>query len=93
MEESVTKEYNFEIYTLHPETKETGWDIMFVSTFATSKEEAKQNLKSFPNFDTIILYNYGSDLSQTELDLYNDGVKFLVRKSYMDNEIINTYKS
>lgn len=87
------KEYNFEIYTKHPVTNDSGWDIRFASCFADSKESAKEIIKSYPLFDCIILYNFGGiELSGYELDLYNDGVMFFDRHSYMNNTIIKTYK-
>lgn len=87
------KEYNFEVYTKHPTTGETGWDIKFASTFAESKEQAKQQLKdSYPNFDCFILFNFGGvDLDAQTTELYNKGVKFFDRHSYMNNSIVQTY--
>ncbi len=56
------KEYNFETYTLNPETGETGWDIVWVSVIANTREEAIQFLKTWDLFDCIITYTYGIDL-------------------------------
>ena len=54
------KIFNFECYECNPFTKEEGWNIVFVSVFANDKQEAKEVLKTkVPNFDTIILFNYG----------------------------------
>ena len=85
-------EFNFEIYTCNPETFETGWDIKFVSVFAEDKADAKEKLKDFPLFDCIILFNFGGcELDEEELNLLNNGVKYFVRHSYMNNTIIETY--
>jgi hypothetical protein len=51
-------EYNFEVYTINPETKETGWDIKFVSVIAENKVQAKAILRDWPLFDCIILSNF-----------------------------------
>jgi len=42
----------YEIYTLNPITKETGWDIHWV--WSTPKE-----IETYPNFDCIITTNDG----------------------------------
>lgn len=39
----------YEIYTINPETKEAGWDLLFVRT--------NKDIKTFPNFDCIITVN------------------------------------
>ena len=49
--------YNFEIYTKHPVTGEPGWDIAHIDIYATSNAEAREILKSTPDFDVIILDN------------------------------------
>lgn len=86
------KQFNFEVYTKHPLTDESGWDIKWVGVFAESKEQAKELLKSFPLFDFIITFNFGGlDLDGEELELYNGGVTFFERAGYMDNAIIKTY--
>lgn len=87
------KQYNFECYTSNPLDGETGWDIKFIGVFATSKEEAKELIKGFPHFDCRLTYNFGGlEIDGEELDLYNDGVKFFERHSYMNNTIIATYR-
>lgn len=87
------KEYNFEIYTKHPETGKTGWDIKFASVFAASKDEAKVLLKDYPHFDCIILFNFGgAELGIPEKELYNSGVKYFDRHSYMNNDIVAIYR-
>lgn len=40
----------YEIYTSHPVTGESGWDIKFVRATV-------EGIKSFPNFDCIITVN------------------------------------
>lgn len=66
--------YNFEIYTVHPVTKEEGWDIKFVSVFASSMSEAKKVLQTdVPLFDVIILYNYTVPMSEEEREIYVNG--------------------
>ena len=85
-------EFNFEIYTKNPVTLESGWNIKFASVFADSKEEAKDKIKEFPLFDCIILFNFGGcALDAEEQELFNKGVKFFVRHSYMNNTIVETY--
>lgn len=87
------KQYNFECYTKHPQTGETGWDIKWVGVFADSKEDARELLKSFPNFDCVLTFNFGGlDLDGLELDLFNNGIRFFERQGYMNPEIIKTYK-
>lgn len=72
--------FNFEIYTSNPKNpKETGFDIFFVSVKAETISEAKENLKKFPNFDCIILFNYTQKEPETDL--------FLIHKGYMNHEI------
>lgn len=57
------KAFNFEVYTCNPTTGETGWDIKFPTVFADSMEQAKAFLRtSYPNFDCIILFNYGIEI-------------------------------
>ena len=87
------KEYNFEIYTKHPETKEGGWDIKFASTFATNTDEARQLFRdSYPLFDSFISLNFRDvELGEQELQLFNSGVTFFDRHSYMNNDIVTTY--
>lgn len=87
------KEFNFEVYTSNPLTGETGWDIKFASTFATDKEAAKDLFRSsYPTFDCFITFNFGGcDLGIEEMNLYNDGVLFFDRHSYMNNDIVKTY--
>lgn len=50
--------YQFEIYTVNPETAEKGWKIKFRNVTAKSFERAKEILKSTPYFDCIILVEY-----------------------------------
>jgi len=88
------KHYNFEIYTNNPVTGESGWDIKWAGCFANSKEEAREEIKNFPNFDTIITFNFGGlelEYDQLEYALYNEGIRFFERHSYMNNEIIRSY--
>lgn len=56
--ETAINEFNFEVYTKHPKTGETGWDLKFVSVIADTKEEAKEYLKQWPLFDCIITHDY-----------------------------------
>jgi hypothetical protein len=59
--------YNFEIYTLHPETGESGWDIEFLNVRANTKTEARELLAKYPLFDCIILFNHRHELESNEL--------------------------
>lgn len=54
----MNKYFNFEIYTCDPVSGTTGWDIKMVSVKATTKTEARETLKSFPDFDVVILFNF-----------------------------------
>lgn len=63
------KAFNFEIYTKHPQTGEEGWEIEQPTIFAETKEKAKQFLKeSYPNFDCIILFNYGIEITDGSVE-------------------------
>ena len=50
------REHCFEIYTLNPVTRETGWDIEHVVVVADNKKEAVKKIKKYPLFDCIISY-------------------------------------
>ncbi len=56
--ENQNKYWNFEIYTSDPVTGTTGWEIENVSVKAETKAEAREQLKKYPNFDCIILFNF-----------------------------------
>lgn len=60
------KEINYEVYTINPTTKETGWDIKHVSVIANSKDEAKKVLKNWEIFDEIILCNFCTEIKESE---------------------------
>ncbi|PCI30146.1 MAG: hypothetical protein COB67_02350 [SAR324 cluster bacterium] len=60
------KEFNFELYTLCPETGVTGYDIENVSIIASTKDEAKELLSQWDLFDCIILFNYGVELTEED---------------------------
>lgn len=71
------KAYNFEIYTSNPETGEEGWDIKLVSVFAEDGQEARLSLKwNVPNFESIILFNRSTELSENETAIYATGAKY-----------------
>jgi hypothetical protein len=70
----MNKYFNFEVYTIDPITKTTGWDILMVSVKAENIQEARENLRFFPNFDCRILYNFQHDENET--------ADFLVCKNY-----------
>jgi hypothetical protein len=67
------KAFNYEIYTKNPITGEGGWDIRFVSVFAEDRTKAKEVLRSVPNFDIVILFNFETDLDDREADFYANG--------------------
>lgn len=76
---STIKAFNFEVYTKNPLTGEEGWDIMFPTVYAESKEAAKAFLKSdYPNFDCIILFNYGCEIKDGSIDqmVYATGASY-----------------
>lgn len=82
------KAFNFEIYTCHPITGEGGYDIKFPTVYANTKEEAKLFLKNeYPNFDCIILFNYGIDINESDIDVkaYANGA------NYRDTEYMDRY--
>ena len=72
--------YNFEIYTIDPVSKTTGWDIKMVSVKSNTIAEARENLKKYPFFDCIILFNY----SHSE----NETAEFLEVSNYPKFEIL-----
>lgn len=47
----------FEIYTVNPATKETGWGIKNVVVIADDKKQAIRRIKRYPLFDCIITSN------------------------------------
>jgi hypothetical protein len=81
----LNKYYNFEIYTIDPITGTTGWDIHMVSVKAQTLLEARTNLKDYPNFDCVILYNF----SHSE----DESADFLVTESYPEFKILNRIQS
>lgn len=70
------KKFNYEIYTNNALTGESGWDIMFVSVFAEDKKVAREMLSYFPNFDCVILFNYGIDINDMDFEALNAGMRF-----------------
>lgn len=73
------KAFNFEVYTKNQVTGEEGWDIKFPTIYAETKEEAKAFLKSdYPDFDCIILFNYGVDIEDGSIDMkhYAEGNRY-----------------
>ena len=60
------REINFEIYTMNPQTGETGWDIKFVSVIAEDKEKALELLKKKPLFDVVILTEYNMEINLSD---------------------------
>jgi hypothetical protein len=67
------KAFNFEIYTINPETKETGWEIVFRTVFVNSDETdtrksgARAKLAETPLFDCVILFNWCIDVDMSNL--------------------------
>ena len=78
------QEFNWELYTINPETKETGWDIKFASVIAESHEQAKEILKQWPLFDCIILHNYSTRFDAKKYPMFTKG-KIFDRGSYRDD--------
>jgi hypothetical protein len=84
--------FNFEIYTCNDApVKEgiykgakigeiSGWDIKMVSVKADTKQEARQELKKYPLFDCIILFNFQHKENET--------ANFLVTETYPEFKII-----
>jgi hypothetical protein len=67
------KAFNYEIYTKNPITGEGGFNIRFVSVFAEDHRKAKEVLRSVPNFDIVILFNFETDLDDREEVFYSNG--------------------
>lgn len=65
------KIFNFECYFCNPVTGETGWTIEFVNVYAESKAQAKELLKTIPNFDCVILFDYEIDIDESPKDVTN----------------------
>lgn len=82
------KKFGFEVYTLNPETKDTGWDIKFVDVIAETKAEAKEILKTWDLFDCIILFNY--EVHQTSAPYYKNGV--IIEKEPRHNTFVRIIK-
>lgn len=76
----MNKYFNFEIYLCDPISKTTGWKITRVSVKADNKKEAIKKLLLFPNFDTIILFEF----SHEEILNYD----FLITEIYPKFKII-----
>lgn len=74
------KTVNYEIYTCHPETKEGGWDIKFVNIIGETRDERIETLHNVPDFDCVILFNYKTDSTQEEIEMYNNGTKYFFDK-------------
>lgn len=71
------KAYNFEVYTCNPATGETGWDIKCPTIFATDKANAREILKNeYPHFDVIILFNYCTEMSESDITTYATGINY-----------------
>lgn len=73
--------FNYEIYTCHPITGITGWEIETISVKGRNKEEARELIKSYPNFDVIILFNFKHKEDET--------AKFLIADHYPKYKIID----
>ena len=72
--------YNYEIYTIDPVTRTTGWDILNLSVKAETRVLAKEKLKKFPNFDVIILFNH--EFKE------NESADFLITQNYPEFKIL-----
>lgn len=80
------KAFNFEIYTLNPITKETGWEIEFPTVYANSYQHAIEILKNdYPDFDCVILFNWVTELDGSQLKDVLNGIKF------KDDTALRTY--
>lgn len=73
------KAFNFEIYTTDPITGTTGGDIKNPTVFARSTKEARYLLNTeYPNFDCVILFNYGIEIKDGSVEAkhYATGAKY-----------------
>ncbi len=68
------RDYCFEIYTVNPETKEGGWDIVNVIVPAISTTDAREKIKKYPLFDCIITMNDWFHLGEMDWPVW-DGEK------------------
>jgi hypothetical protein len=76
----MNKYYNFEIYTSDPISGTTGWEIEMLSVKAETKQDAKEKLKDYPNFDVIILFNFSHEEDENS--------DFLVTENYPNFKIL-----
>lgn len=83
---SQNKKFGFEVYTVHPVTKDGGWDIKFVEVIANDKKEAREILKTWELFDCVILFNY--EVKQEATPFYKHGVILEVDHNYKHLGII-----
>ncbi len=82
------KKIGFEVYTVHPETKEEGWDIKFVEVIANDYKEAKEILSTWDLFDCVILHNY--TVKQDSTPYYKHGV--ILEVDYHYKKVIGIIK-
>ena len=80
----MNKYFNLEIYVCNEVTGETGWDILFISVRANSIEEAVKNIKDYPNFDVIILFNFSHEENEDSI--------FLRTENYPEFKILERWK-
>lgn len=84
------KAYNFEVYTCHPSTGESGWEIEFPDVVAESKKEAKLLLKRWPLFDCIILFNHETE-TEKEKGIYINETK--IKMNLTDQQVFDRMQS
>ena len=78
------KAARFEIYTTNPETGESGWGIKFRYVLGETVKEAREALKSTPNFDCVILFDFIVDIGELGDGLNGDWLNHLVTKGWVD---------
>ena len=84
------KAYNFEVYTCHPTTGESGWEIEFPDVVAVSKKEARLLLKRWPLFDCIILFNHETETEKGK-GIYIRNKK--IKMNLTDQEVFDRMQS
>lgn len=83
------KMFVFEVYMKNPITKEEGWNIDFPIVFAEDYNEAKEILKTIPDFDCIILFDHCRDINEYYMEFYANGANYILNN---DSPIITEGK-
>jgi len=63
--------YEVEVYTLNPDTGESGWDIIVCVVVASSRADARAYLKLWPLFDCVITWQGIYPATRVEGSIFN----------------------